>query len=179
MRRTLQKHCSRSILFSLLAAALTAGLTSLPAAAQSTQAATNADTGTVWWNELISADPDRSRDFYASVAGWTPKIVAAEDNTRAPAPGEAAYTLFTANTTEAAGMTKYEGKDPNDPKPGWLMYIQVADVDNAVVEALKKGGKVLRAPTDATKIGRLAVVQDPDGNAIGLYAPIKTPPPTQ
>jgi ABC-type sugar transport system substrate-binding protein len=61
MRRTLQKHCSRSILFSLLAAALTAGLTSLPAAAQSTQAATNADTGTVWWNELISADPDRRR----------------------------------------------------------------------------------------------------------------------
>ena len=54
-----------------------------------------------------------------------------------------------------------------------------ADVDNAVVEALKKGGKVLRAPTDATKIGRIAVVQDPDGNAIGLYAPIKTPPPTQ
>jgi predicted enzyme related to lactoylglutathione lyase len=179
MRRNLQEWCSRSAATALLAAALMAGLSSMPAAAQSPQATTDADTGTVWWNELISADPDRSRDFYQSVAGWTPKIVAADDNTRAPAPGEAAYTLFDAGTAEAAGMTKYEGKDPNDPKPGWLMYIQVADVDNAVGEALKKGGKILRAPADAAKIGRIAVVQDPDGNAVGLYAPIKTPPATQ
>jgi len=178
MRRNFQKSCSRSTAFSLLAAALMTGLTSLPAAAQSPQATTDADTGTIWWNELVSSDPDRSRDFYQSVAGWTPKVVAADDNTRAPAAGEPAYTLFSAGSTEAAGMTKYEGKDPNDPKPGWLMYVQVADVDNAVGEALKKGGKVLRAPTDAAKIGRIAIVQDPDGNAIGLYAPIKTLPPS-
>lgn len=177
MRRNFQRWCSRSAAFSILTAALMAGLTSLPTAAQSPQATTDADTGTVWWNELISSDPDRSRDFYQSVAGWTPKIVAADDNARTPAPGEPAYTLFSTGSTEAAGMTKYEGKDPNDPKPGWLMYVQVADVDNAVGEALKKGGKVLRAPTDAAKIGRIAIVQDPDGNAIGLYAPIKTLPP--
>jgi predicted enzyme related to lactoylglutathione lyase len=171
----LRSRHSRAGLVSLLTAALTAGLTSLPAAAQNPQATTDADTGTVWWNELISANPDRSRDFYASVIGWTPKIVSADDNSRAPAPGEAAYTLFTTNGTESAGLTKYEGKDPNDPKPGWLMYVQVADVDNAVVEALRKGGKVLKAPTDAAKIGRIAVIQDLDGNAIGLYAPIKVP----
>lgn len=180
MRGNFQGRHSRNVLLSLLTAftvVLTAGSMSWPAAAQSPQTTADAaDTGTVWWNELISANPDRSRDFYESVVGWTPKIVAAEDNTRAPAPGEAAYTLFTAKGTETAGLTKYEGKDPNDPKPGWLMYIQVADVDNAVVEALRKGGKVLKAPTDAAKIGRLAVVQDLDGNAIGLYAPIKIPP---
>lgn len=174
MRRNLESP--RTILFSLLAAAMTVGLSSLPAAAQSPQATTDADTGTVWWNELISANPDRSRDFYSSVLGWSPKIVASEDNSRPPAPGESAYTLFTTNGTEAAGMTKYEGKDPNDPKPGWLMYVQVADVDNAVVEALRKGGKVLKAPTDAAKVGRIAVIQDLDGNAIGLYAPVKAPP---
>jgi predicted enzyme related to lactoylglutathione lyase len=110
------------------------------------------------------------------VLGWSPKIVAADDNSRPPAPGESAYTLFMANGTESAGLTKYEGKDPNDPKPGWLMYVQVADVDNAVIEALRKGGKVLKAPTDAAKVGRIAVIQDLDGNALGLYAPIKVPP---
>lgn len=175
----MRRNYRRTVFISLLTAGLTAGLatglTTLPAAAQSTQAATNADTGTVWWNELISANPDRSRDFYSSVVGWTPKIVAADDNSRAPAPGEPAYTLFTTNGTETAGLTKYEGKDPNDPKPGWIMYIQVADVDNAVGEALKKGGRVLRAPTDAAKIGRLAVIEDLDGNAVGLYAPVKVP----
>jgi len=180
VRGNLQRRHSRNVLISLFTAVVVAGGMSWPAAAQSPQTTTDAaDTGTVWWNELISANPDRSRDFYESVVGWTPKIVASDDNTRSPAPGEAAYTLFTANGSETAGLTKYEGKDPNDPKPGWLMYIQVADVDNAVVEALKKGGKVLKAPTDAVKIGRLAVIQDLDGNAIGLYAPIKTAPPTQ
>jgi len=180
MRENLKRSFNlRNATFSLLAGVLMASATSLPTTAQSTQATTDADNGTVWWNELISADPDRSRDFYQSVAGWTPKVVAADDNTRAPAPGEPAYTLFAAGPTEAAGLTKYEGKDPSDPKPGWLMYIQVADVDNAVGEALKKGGKILRAPADATKIGRIAVVQDPDGNAVGLYSPIKTVAPTQ
>ena len=78
----MRRNYRRTVFISLLTAGLTAGLatglTTLPAVAQSTQAATNADTGTVWWNELISANPDRSRDFYSSVVGWTPKIVAAE-----------------------------------------------------------------------------------------------------
>lgn len=179
MRSNLNRACSRNAAFSILAAALMASAMSFPAAAQSPQATADADTGTVWWNELISADPDRSRDFYQTVAGWTPKIVASDDNSRAPAPGEPAYTLFSAGSTETAGMTKYEGKDASDPKPGWLMYIQVTDVDSAVGEALKKGGKILRAPADASKIGRIAIVQDPDGNAFGLYSPIKASPPTQ
>lgn len=179
MRSNVNRSRSRNAAFSILAAALMTGAMSLPVAAQSTQATTDADNGTVWWNELVASDPDRSRDFYQTVAGWTPKIVAADDNTRAPAPGEPAYTLFSAGSTEAAGMTKYEGKDASDPKPGWLMYIQVADVDTAVGEALKKGGKILRAPADATKIGRIAIVQDPDGNAFGLFSPVKTTAPTQ
>lgn len=179
MRRNFQRSCARNAAFSLLAAALAAGLTSLPAAAQSPQATSDADTGTIWWNELISRDPDKARDFYQGVAGWTPKVVAADDNSRPPASGEPAYTLFSTGSAEAAGMTKYEGKDPSDPKPGWLMYIQVADVDNAVGEALRRGGRILRAPTDAIKIGRIAVIQDLDGNAVGLYTPMKTVPPTQ
>lgn len=170
MRRDFsQPHRGRTFLFTILAA----GLMSLPAAAQS-PSTSDADIGSVWWNELVSANPDRSRDFYASVAGWTPKIVASDDNSRAPAPGESEYTLFMAKGNESAGLTKYEGKEPSDPKPGWIMYIQVSNVDDAVVEALKKGGKVVKAPTDAAKIGRMAIVQDPDGNAVGLYAPIRT-----
>jgi len=170
MRRDFsQLRRGRAVLFTILAT----GLMSLPAVAQSPSTG-DADIGSVWWNELVSANPDRSRDFYASVAGWTPKIVASDDNSRAPGPGESEYTLFMAKGNESAGLTKYEGKEPSDPKPGWIMYIQVSNVDDAVVEALKKGGKVIKAPTNAAKIGRMAIVQDPDGNAVGLYAPIKT-----
>lgn len=155
-----------------LFSAVFAAFFSLPANAQSPAPAAQADNGSVWWNELISANPERSRDFYAGVIGWTPKIVAAEDTSRPPAAGENEYTLFMQNGSESAGLAKYDGKEPTDPKPGWLTYIQVSNVDDAVVEALKKGGKVLKAPTDANNIGRLAIVADPDGNPFGLVTPL-------
>ena len=98
----------------------------------------------------------------------------ATDLTRAlPAAGEAEYTLFMQNNTESSGLTKYDGKEPSDPKPGWLMYIQVANVEEASLQAVKNGGKLLKAPYDATRIGRLSIIRDPDGNTVGLF----TPPP--
>lgn len=139
-------------------------------------ATTAADVGTVWWSELVSTDPARTRDFYASVAGWTPKVVSADDQTRAPSPGEAAYTLFLRNGTEVAGAAAYEKSDPNAVRPGWLTYIQVANVDIAVAEAQKKGGKVLKAPYDAEGMGRFAIVADPDGIAVGLVTPVASAP---
>lgn len=142
-----------------------------PAFAESPSApASSSDNGSVWWSELVSANPEKARDFYASVIGWTPKIVSADDNSRPPAPGEAAYTLFMGNGSEQAGLTKSEGK-PNDPRPGWVTYIQVGDVDAAVVEAMKKGGRVLKAPADVDDVGRIAIIEDPDGNPVGLYTP--------
>ena len=155
-----------------LFSAVFAAFLALPANAQSPTPSAQTDNGSIWWNELVSANPERSRDFYASVIGWTPKIVAAEDNSRPPAPGENEYTLFMQSGIESAGLSKYDGKEPSDPKPGWLTYIQVANVDDAVVEALKKGGKVLKAPTDAVNVGRIAIIEDPDGNSFGLFTPV-------
>lgn len=156
-----------------LFSAVFAAFFALPANAESpTPSAQGDNNGSVWWNELISTNPERSREFYAGVVGWTPKIVAAEDNSRPPALGENEYTLFMQNGNESAGLAKYDGKQPTDPKPGWLTYIQVANVDDAVVEALKKGGKVLKAPTDADNVGRIAIIADPDGNPLGLFTPL-------
>lgn len=146
------------------------------ALSESAATAQGGDVGTVWWSEVVSADPVRSRDFYASVAGWTPKIVAADDQSRAPNPGEAAYTLYLRNGTEVAGAAQYESSDPNAVRPGWLTYIQVANVDTAVAEAQKKGGKVLKAPYDAEGMGRFAIVADPDGIAVGLVTPADATP---
>lgn len=148
-----------------------------PAFAENAPAGTaNPDNGTVWWSEIMSADPARTRDFYASVAGWTPKTVAATDTTRAPNPGEAEYTLFTSNGVEVAGASKLDPDDAGDVRPGWVTYIQVASVDTAVVEALKKGGRILKAPFDDTTIGRMAIVADPDGIPVGLVTPKSSAP---
>ncbi|WP_414463192.1 VOC family protein [Hyphomicrobium sp. DY-1] len=168
MSRTLSR--SRHGVAAVFSVAL-AACVAMPAFAESPAApASSSDNGSVWWSELVSAHPEKARDFYASVIGWTPKIVSADDNSRPPAPGESEYTLFNANGSEQAGLTKYEGK-PNDPRPGWVTYIQVGNVDAAVSEAIKKGGRVLKAPSDVDDVGRLAIIEDPDGNPVGLYAP--------
>lgn len=59
----------------------------------------------------------------------------------------------------------------DDSRPGWITYIQVASVDDAVVEALKNGGRVLKAPFDDANSGRMAIVADPDGIPVGLVTP--------
>lgn len=130
-------------------------------------------TGTVWWSEIMSADPARTRAFYTSVAGWTEKTVAAADTTRPPNPGEAEYTLFLRNGVEVAGASKI---DADDARPGWLTYIEVANVDDAVIEALKNGGRILKAPFDDTNTGRMAIVADPDGIPVGLVTPRASAP---
>lgn len=165
------RSMSRRGLAALLFVALAAGA-AMPAMAESPSVpSSSSDNGSVWWSELVSAHPEKARDFYANVIGWTPKIVSADDNSRPPAPGESEYTLFMANGAEQAGLSKYEGKQPTDPKPGWITYIQVPNVDTAVVQAMKMGGTVLKAPADVDNVGRLAIIQDPDGNSVGLYMP--------
>lgn len=141
-----------------------------------TPAATATDVGTVWWSEIVSSNPAQSRAFYANVVGWTPKVVAAEDQSRAPNTGEAEYTLFVQDGNEVAGASQLDSKDPAAARPGWLTYIQVANVDTAVEQALKNGGRVLKAPYDATGMGRMAVIADPDGIPVGLVTPAPVTP---
>lgn len=159
-----------------LAAVAALAVQSSQALAEGGTAPASAAVGTVWWSELLSANPDRSRAFYAGVAGWTPKIVSADDMTRPPNPDEASYTMFMRGDTEVAGALALEGGELSETRPQWMTYIQVADVDDAVLAALKNGGRILKAPFDEASVGRLAVVADPDGIPVGLVTPLSATP---
>ena len=128
--------------------------------------------GAVWWNELQTADPVRARAFYAGVMGWTPKVVALADQTRAPESGEKEYTLFNAGDREVAGAAQAETTPGQAPAAFWLTYIQVANVDVAALKAVELGGKLLEAPTDIPNTGRIAIIEDPEGVHVGLVTPI-------
>ena len=154
----------------LAAAAASTGLASGPAAAEA--AGTNSEVGAVWWSELQTADPVRARAFYAGVMGWTPKIVALADQSRAPEPGEKEYTLFNAGDREVAGAAPAEAAPGQAPASFWLTYIQVANVDAAALKAVELGGKLLEAPTDVPNTGRIAIIEDPEGVHVGLITPV-------
>ncbi len=163
----------RGLLFGAAAVAAAAGVSS---ASAQTAVCSDPQVGSIWWNELVAADPIEVRAFYTKVMGWTAKVVAMEDTSRPPNPGEEEYTLFLSNGQEVAGLTKPSLSDPIGLRPGWFSYVQVASVDDAVKETLKSGGKVLRFPIDLPKVGRIAVIEDPAGTQIGLVTPITVVP---
>ena len=154
----------------LAAAAASTGVASGRAAAQA--ATSNSDVGVVWWSELQTADPVRARAFYAAVMGWTPKVVALADQTRAPEAGEKEYTLFSSESREVAGAAQAEAAPGSTPEALWLPYIQVANVDLAALKAVELGGKLLEAPTDVPNTGRIAIIEDLEGVHVGLITPV-------
>ncbi len=141
------------------------------AAASAEGAPSGDDVGSIWWNELQVRDTERARAFYAKVAGWTPKTSALDDPSRAPAPGESEYTTFTSKDRELAGATKIDEAEGEEREPRWVPYIQVANVDMAARMAEEMGGKVLEPPFDLAKVGRMALVEDPEGVPFGLVTP--------
>ena len=53
-------------------------------------------------------------------------------------------------------------------KPGWLLFVRVADVKAAAAKAISLGGRVLVAPSDVPTEYWRSVIADPTGAVIGL-----------
>ena len=159
----------RFVAGTMVAAATSA--TGASAALTSTSAGPAAnEVGNVWWNELLTRDPERARAFYAGVMGWTTKVVALEDPARPAKLGEKEYVLFTTEGREAAGAMKLDDAGLAGAA-AWLPYIQVANVDAAAAKAVELGGKLLSGPFDVPGSGRMATIEDPDGARVGLITP--------
>jgi predicted enzyme related to lactoylglutathione lyase len=162
---------TRRVFVPAIATAVAASALAGAVSAESEQATSSTGAGAIWWNELRTRDATRARAFYAAVVGWTPKVVAQDDMGRAPAEGEKAYTLFTMRGHEVAGAEEIAADEQAGRPAGWLAYIQVEDVDEAARNAAKHGGKVVQQPVDVAGVGRMAEVEDPEGNRIGLVSP--------
>ena len=141
------------------------------AAASEEGAPSGDEVGSIWWNELQVKDTERARAFYAKVAGWTSNTTALDDASRPPAQGESEYTTFTSKGREMAGATKIEEAEGEEREPRWVPYIQVANVDAAARLAEEMGGKIIEPAFDLAKVGRMALMEDPEGVPFGLVTP--------
>jgi uncharacterized protein len=116
--------------------------------------------GTPSWVDLGSPDVDASISFYGSLFGWS----ASE-----PGPPEAGgYRFFLQDSKMVGGIgpLMMEGQPP-----AWLNYVTVADADETVAKARAAGGAVHVEPMDVLDVGRMAVIADPTGAALGLWQP--------
>jgi uncharacterized protein len=67
----------------------------------------------------------------------------------------------------------HEERNAVPPPPHWLCYIGTADVDATVRQAVELGGKVATPAYDVPGVGRMAVLNDPQGAMFAISAMIE------
>ena len=83
-------------------------------------------------------------------------------------PADHAYNLFKLdpNSMGVGGMMQVP--DPKMPSQ-WVPYVVVDNVDDSLAKATKLGAKTCLPVTSIGDIGRIAVIQDPQGATVGLH----------
>lgn len=117
------------------------------------------DPGDWIWIQLLSRDARKAGEFYRSVAGY-----GVVENTTSPRPDD--FVLVSKGYARAAALTI--PKQHGQIKPSWLPFVRVKSVTESVAQAKRLGGKALIEPTTELLQGRVAVLADPTGAAIGI-----------
>jgi hypothetical protein len=118
-----------------------------------------ADPGEWIWIQLLSRDGRKAADFYRAVAAY--EVV---ENTE---PGrQADYVLTSRGFARATVRTL--AADKTNVQPHWLPFVRVKSIGESVALATKLGGKVIVEPRPDLLEGKVAVVADPTGAAIGI-----------
>jgi predicted enzyme related to lactoylglutathione lyase len=112
---------------------------------------------------FVTPDIDRLRTFYVSLLG-------AEVTERFPEDGDVFYLGLRADGFEF-GLTADGGVPVGEPGRV-LLSITVDDVDVLLPRVAELGGRVTGGPNDMPWGQRVLHVQDPDGNAVNLTAPV-------
>ena len=121
------------------------------------------ENGAFGWNELATRDPEGAEAFYSAVFGWEP----------AAWPGEAMgpYTIWNVDGQPIGGMMPMGDRYPPEVPPHWMTYFLVDDTDASAATAAELGGTVAAGPFEAPGVGRIAVLNDPNGSAFSVMTP--------
>ena len=113
--------------------------------------------GAIGWVELCTTDPKAAQGFYRDLFGW---------QFEADAMGHEGYTVAKVDGKGVAGVMGMPPGCPPGVPPHWGVYVSVQDIDATAAKARKLGGKVLAGPMEIERVGRFAVIQDPQGAVI-------------
>jgi predicted enzyme related to lactoylglutathione lyase len=110
--------------------------------------------------EITSRDAERAQEFYRRLFEWR---VDAD-----PALGGYAMVDTGAGEGSVGGGI---GPAETQEDAGVRIYMRVDDLDAHLRRAEELGGKIVSPPADLPEgWGRMAMLADPDGNAVGLWA---------
>jgi uncharacterized protein len=120
--------------------------------------------GTFCWSELATSDQQGAKDFYAGVLGW-------ESDDRPVGDGMFYSMQLLDGTPVAAIATQPEAQREAGVPPLWNSYVSVDSADAVAARAKELGAGVHAPPFDVMDVGRMAVIQDPQGAFFMLWEP--------
>ena len=120
--------------------------------------------GSFCWAELATSDDGAAKRFYTTLFNWS-----YEDS---PAGPGMIYTTLKKAGKRAGALYKLGAEQKGVP-PHWNTYVSVASADQSAKKAKELGGKVLMEAFDVMDLGRMAIVQDPQGAIISVWEPKK------
>ena len=114
------------------------------------------------WHEVYGATSEASVDFYTKALGWeVEEMDMGEMGT---------YKMLVANGQAIAGVQGTQGVPMMEGvPPHWATYIGVDDVDARLAKATELGAKILVEPMDIPTVGRMALIQDPQGATVWFF----------
>lgn len=116
---------------------------------------------TFLWHELYVGDAEAGRDFYIKALGWEKEDYKSDMGN---------YPMLKANGSAVCGvMGTKDRPDMSNVPPHWAIYIGVDDVDARLEKCKNLGAKVLVDPMDIPEIGRMALLQDPQGATFWIF----------
>jgi uncharacterized protein len=118
-----------------------------------------AEPGEWIWIQLLSRDARKAAEFYRTIAGYE-----IEENT---SPNRLSDFVLTSEGYARAVVSTIPDR-AGKQEPTWLPFVRVTNVAESVTQAKALGGKVLIEPKAGLLAGKVAVVADPTGAAIGL-----------
>ncbi len=113
--------------------------------------------GTIGWHELHAGNWETAWPFYARMFGWT------QDTTHDMGP-MGTYQLFRTGGLPCGGMMT----DAASPRPYWLYYFVVEDIDAGTERVKAGGGTVLFGPQEVPGGAWIINAQDPQGGVFAL-----------
>ena len=120
--------------------------------------------GTFSWTDLSTTDQDGAKKFYGELFGWD-----ADDQ---PVGDGMTYSMMNvAGKPVAAISLQNEMQRQSGAPPAWNSYVTVASADDAAERAKHLGANVIAPPFDVMDVGRMAVIQDPQGGFFMLWEP--------
>jgi predicted enzyme related to lactoylglutathione lyase len=112
--------------------------------------------------DIPVADLEQGRAFYQALFGWRIEEI----------PGFEGYPMWQAPNGVSGGGLAPRSEDFSQPRS----YVEVDSIDDTLATAVEHGGTVLMGRQPITDTSWWAVLEDPDGNVIGLYEGVTETP---